>query len=123
MFSTGHYLILSVDHDYLSPDMYCYEYEVVATQCIDDVLVCFHLLMTYPTWVDLDQKLLNCDLNRVDLTLQLLRLACNHARRDNRPRDITSTTKSCLGWHKDVWNVLLGVSDRQHHNYLRKLIS
>lgn len=54
----------------------------------------------------LDQKLLNCDLDRVDLTLQLLRFARNHACRDDGPRDITSTAKSCFGWHKYVWNVL-----------------
>ena len=50
----------------------------------------------------------------LELTLELTVLGGGDARSDDGSRDVASTSQGCLGFYKDVWNVLSDASNRQH---------
>jgi len=52
--------------------------------------------------------------NRLELTLELAVLGGGDARGDDGSRDVAGASQCSLGFNKDVWNVLLDASDRQH---------
>lgn len=65
----------------------------------------------------LDHELVDSPLNRLELALELAVLGGGDARGDDGSRDVASASQGCLGFDKDVRNVLLDVSDGQHWNY------
>jgi len=52
--------------------------------------------------------------DRLELALELAVLGGGDARSDDGSRDVASTSQGSLGFNKDVRNVLLDASDRQH---------
>jgi hypothetical protein len=68
-----------------------------------------------------DDDLVDGPLDRLELALELTVLGGGDARGDDGSRDVTSASQGSLGFNKDVRNVLLDASDRQHQNYLQKL--
>lgn len=69
----------------------------------------------------LDNDLVDSPLDRLELALELTVLGSGDARGDDGSRDIASASQGSLGFDKDVWNILLDVSDCQRQNYLRTL--
>ena len=67
--------------------------------------------------VDLDQKLLDVDLELVNLFSQLRCIVGGHGAGDDRSRNATGATKGGLGWHKHVGLVLVFAEERQVENY------
>jgi len=59
----------------------------------------------------LDHELVDSPLDRLKLALELAMLGGGDARGDDGSRNVTSTSQGCLGFDKDVWNVLLYVTN------------
>jgi len=66
-----------------------------------------------------DHDLVDGPLDRLKLTLELAVLGGGDARGNDGSRDVASASQGSLGFDEDVRNVLLGISNFQHQNYLQ----
>lgn len=71
----------------------------------------------------LDNQLLNCVLDRLNLALELARLAGGDAGRDDRAGDVAGTAEGSLGGDEDVGDVLRHESKPRRDNENENTVS
>jgi len=105
--------IASLLHGYLvSENVFWWsEYNCLNAKAIKSlvIIMCLQLTSSMKLPKFLVEQFLNCVLDCGNLTGELLWLACRHTGWDNRPRDITGSTKGSFGWQKDIRHILEGI--------------